>query len=92
MVASELDSFDGRKDPERCNALVNQLRVCQDKVCEFFLVKYVITRHLSLIILAPFAMSPPSWNLPYMCTMFFNKYLVIYKASMDYFYMEAVVG
>ena len=32
MVASELDSFDGRKDPERCNALVNQLRMCQDKV------------------------------------------------------------
>ena len=32
MVATELDSFDGRKDPERCNALVNQLRVCQDKV------------------------------------------------------------
>ena len=32
MVAAELDSFDGRKDPERCTALVNQLRVCQDKV------------------------------------------------------------
>ncbi|XP_064599707.1 lateral signaling target protein 2 homolog isoform X2 [Liolophura sinensis] len=32
MVATELDSFDGRKDPERCATLVNQLRVCQDKV------------------------------------------------------------
>lgn len=32
MVATELDSFDGRKDPERCSALVHQLRVCQDKV------------------------------------------------------------
>ncbi|KAK7076547.1 Lateral signaling target protein 2 [Halocaridina rubra] len=32
MVAAELDSFDGRKDPERCTALVNQLRQCQDRV------------------------------------------------------------
>lgn len=32
LVATELDSFDGRKDPERCTALVNQLRQCQDKV------------------------------------------------------------
>ena len=32
MVATELDSFDGRKDPERCTALVNQLRMSQDKV------------------------------------------------------------
>lgn len=32
MIASELDSFDGRKDPERCTTLVNQLRQCQDKV------------------------------------------------------------
>ncbi|KAK3096025.1 hypothetical protein FSP39_022080 [Pinctada imbricata] len=31
-VAAELDSFDGRKDPERCTALVNKLRSCQDKV------------------------------------------------------------
>ncbi|XP_076469937.1 lateral signaling target protein 2 homolog [Babylonia areolata] len=31
-VASELDSFDSRKDPERCQALVAQLRACQDKV------------------------------------------------------------
>eukprot|EP00096_Caligus_rogercresseyi_P011417 TRINITY_DN4485_c0_g1_i1.p1 TRINITY_DN4485_c0_g1~~TRINITY_DN4485_c0_g1_i1.p1 ORF type:complete len:669 (-),score=206.20 TRINITY_DN4485_c0_g1_i1:1457-3463(-) len=29
-VASELDSFDGRKDPERCAALVHKLRGCQD--------------------------------------------------------------
>ncbi|KAF4532750.1 hypothetical protein B566_EDAN007717 [Ephemera danica] len=32
MVAAELDSFDGRKDPERCTMLVNHLRQCQDKV------------------------------------------------------------
>ena len=29
---SELDSFDGRKDPERCASLVNKLRSCQDKL------------------------------------------------------------
>ncbi|XP_063236770.1 lateral signaling target protein 2 homolog [Bacillus rossius redtenbacheri] len=32
LVAAELDSFDGRKDPERCTSLVNRLRQCQDKV------------------------------------------------------------
>lgn len=32
LVAAELDSFDGRKDPERCSSLVNHLRQCQDKV------------------------------------------------------------
>lgn len=32
IVAAELDSFDGRKDPERCTSLVSQLRHCQDKV------------------------------------------------------------
>ncbi|XP_014669406.1 PREDICTED: lateral signaling target protein 2 homolog [Priapulus caudatus] len=32
QIAAELDSFDGRKDPERCTMLVNQLRQCQDKV------------------------------------------------------------
>ena len=32
QIAAELDSFDGRKDPERCTALVNQLRHSQDKV------------------------------------------------------------
>ncbi|XP_025409966.1 lateral signaling target protein 2 homolog isoform X2 [Sipha flava] len=31
-VATELDSFDGKKDPQRCTALVNHLRQCQDKV------------------------------------------------------------
>ena len=31
-VATELDTFDGRKDPERCASLVYQLRQCQDKV------------------------------------------------------------
>ncbi|KAI1304650.1 Lateral signaling target protein 2 [Halotydeus destructor] len=32
MIAAELDSFDGRKDPLRCTTLVNQLRAAQDKV------------------------------------------------------------
>ncbi|KAF5290211.1 hypothetical protein FQA39_LY14765 [Lamprigera yunnana] len=32
IIAGELDSFDGRKDPERCTTLVNQLRQSQDKV------------------------------------------------------------
>ncbi|KAK9886137.1 hypothetical protein WA026_014924 [Henosepilachna vigintioctopunctata] len=32
IIANELDSFDGRKDPERCTTLVNQLRQSQDKV------------------------------------------------------------
>jgi len=31
-IAAELDSFDGRKDPERCTSLVNQLRHSQDEV------------------------------------------------------------
>jgi len=31
-VAAELDSFDGRKDPDRCSCLVNKLRNCQDKL------------------------------------------------------------
>ncbi|XP_034944155.1 lateral signaling target protein 2 homolog [Chelonus insularis] len=31
-LACELDSFDGRQEPERCATLVNQLRHCQDKV------------------------------------------------------------
>lgn len=29
MIAAELDSFDGRKDPDRCSTLVNQLRHAQ---------------------------------------------------------------
>ncbi|XP_056642772.1 lateral signaling target protein 2 homolog [Diorhabda sublineata] len=32
IVANELDSFDGRKDPDRCTTLVSQLRQAQDKV------------------------------------------------------------
>uniref|UniRef100_A0A3P9M0V7 Lateral signaling target protein 2 homolog n=1 Tax=Oryzias latipes TaxID=8090 RepID=A0A3P9M0V7_ORYLA len=32
QVASELDSLDGRKDPQRCTLLVNQFRSCQDSV------------------------------------------------------------
>ncbi|CAG9569295.1 unnamed protein product [Danaus chrysippus] len=32
LIAAELDSFDGRKDPERCSTLVNQLRHAQDRV------------------------------------------------------------
>ena len=36
-VAAELDSFDGRKDPERCAALVSRLRdgVEMIKPCSF---------------------------------------------------------
>jgi len=29
QVAAELDSLDGRKDPQRCTLLVNQFRSCQ---------------------------------------------------------------
>ncbi|RWS27150.1 hypothetical protein B4U80_00874 [Leptotrombidium deliense] len=32
LIAAELDSFDGRRDPVRCTNLVNQLRGAQDKV------------------------------------------------------------
>ncbi|XP_074602263.1 lateral signaling target protein 2 isoform X2 [Brevipalpus obovatus] len=32
MISSELDTFDGRRDPSRCTNLVNQLRAAQDKV------------------------------------------------------------
>lgn len=32
LIASELDSFDGRRDPERCTTLVNLLRQSQDRV------------------------------------------------------------
>ncbi|VDK70329.1 unnamed protein product [Litomosoides sigmodontis] len=31
-VANELDSFDGRRDPERCSQLVNKLRQAQDRL------------------------------------------------------------
>jgi len=31
-IARELDSFDGRRDPDRCNMLVNKLRQAQDRV------------------------------------------------------------
>lgn len=31
-IAAELDSFEARKDPERCTTLVNQLRACQARV------------------------------------------------------------
>uniref|UniRef100_A0AAF5RWT3 FYVE-type domain-containing protein n=1 Tax=Wuchereria bancrofti TaxID=6293 RepID=A0AAF5RWT3_WUCBA len=31
-VANELDSFDGRRDPERCSHLVNKLRQAQDRL------------------------------------------------------------
>lgn len=36
-MATELDSLDGRKDPQRCTLLVNQFRSCQ--VCWLFLLK-----------------------------------------------------
>ncbi|XP_054839585.1 lateral signaling target protein 2 homolog isoform X2 [Eublepharis macularius] len=32
QIAAELDSLDGRKDPQRCTLLVNQFRSCQDSV------------------------------------------------------------
>lgn len=32
QVATELDSLDGRKDPQRCTLLVNQFRSCQVSV------------------------------------------------------------
>uniref|UniRef100_A0A7E4UZI4 FYVE-type domain-containing protein n=1 Tax=Panagrellus redivivus TaxID=6233 RepID=A0A7E4UZI4_PANRE len=31
-IARELDSFDGRRDPDRCNVLVSKLRQAQDRV------------------------------------------------------------
>lgn len=31
-ISSELDAFDGRRDPERCNHLVTKLRHAQDRV------------------------------------------------------------
>ncbi|CAD5216907.1 unnamed protein product [Bursaphelenchus okinawaensis] len=33
-IANELDSFDGRRDPDRCNQLVNKLRQAQDRVLQ----------------------------------------------------------
>ena len=33
-IASELESFDGRRDPLRCTELVSQLRIAQDKVMQ----------------------------------------------------------
>ncbi|KAF7634246.1 hypothetical protein Mgra_00006323 [Meloidogyne graminicola] len=32
IIAQELDSFDGRRDPERCSQLVSKLRQAQDRV------------------------------------------------------------
>ncbi|XP_060092732.1 lateral signaling target protein 2 homolog [Heteronotia binoei] len=32
QIAAELDSLDGRKDPQKCTLLVNQFRSCQDNV------------------------------------------------------------
>ncbi|VDM11503.1 unnamed protein product [Wuchereria bancrofti] len=41
-VANELDSFDGRRDPERCSHLVNKLRQAQDRllhiICQFIVL------------------------------------------------------
>lgn len=31
-ISSELDTFDGRKDTDRCSALVNNLKLAQDRV------------------------------------------------------------
>lgn len=43
QVATELDSLDGRKDPQRCTLLVNQFRSCQ--VNHF--ISILITRYQS---------------------------------------------
>lgn len=32
MISAELDTFDGRKDTDRCSVLVNSLKLAQDKV------------------------------------------------------------
>ncbi|XP_055332679.1 lateral signaling target protein 2 homolog [Paramacrobiotus metropolitanus] len=47
-VASELDSFDGRKEPERCTALVAKLRSYQDKVLQLLesVVSHAVPPHL----------------------------------------------
>ena len=34
LVASELDSFDGRQEPDRCTNLVQRLRQWQDRVLQ----------------------------------------------------------
>lgn len=43
VIAIELDSFDGRRDPERCNQLVQKLRQAQERVlhiiCKFLFKK-----------------------------------------------------
>ncbi|CAG0914517.1 unnamed protein product [Notodromas monacha] len=43
-VTAELDSLDGKKDPEKCTLLVAQLRQCQDKVLNIIteMMDYVI--------------------------------------------------
>lgn len=50
-VAAELDSFDGKKDPQRCTALVNHLRQCQDKVCMQGQIIYLCVKIKKKIIL-----------------------------------------
>ena len=37
-VAAELESFDGRKNPERCSELINKLRSCQVCAINFITV------------------------------------------------------
>ena len=52
-MAAELDSFDGRKDPERCAALVSRLRSCQDKllnICNRWVTGIKMTASEMLII------------------------------------------
>jgi lateral signaling target protein 2 len=47
QVASELDSFDGRKEPERCTSLVAKLRSYQDKVLQLLenVVDHAVAPH-----------------------------------------------
>jgi len=33
-ISAELDSFDGSKDPEKNQQLINQLRQCQDRLMQ----------------------------------------------------------
>lgn len=48
-VAAELDSFDGKKDPQRCTALVNHLRQCQDKVRISSYIYFGIFNYIEII-------------------------------------------
>lgn len=48
QVATELDSLDGRKDPQRCTLLVNQFRSCQVSMGKTVTPKMIIFLCFSL--------------------------------------------